>query len=356
MRSVGEDDDAEGAGSGAARRRIIGRIALLAITGVSLYLLAPSIIEVFSSWQSLSRVEPAWFAAMVVLQAGSFFCMWALQRLAVRTRSWFAVGTSQLAGNAFGRIVPGGGAAAGALQYQMLVGAGVPGAAAASGLTAASLLTFAGLTALPLLALPALLGSGPHADDRLVHAAWATIAGGCLILGLGAVFLAFDRPLVLVGRAVQAVSNAILRRRKLLSDLPERLLAERDHIRDTLGDRWWEALLATIGKWGLDYLSLLAALAAVGARPSPTLVLLSYCVAQLLGQIPVTPGGLGFVEAGLTGTLALAGVSAGNAVVATLAYRLVSYWLPLPFGLAAWIAHRRRYGRSTAAVAAAGAP
>jgi uncharacterized membrane protein YbhN (UPF0104 family) len=31
-------------------------------------------------------------------------------------------------------------------------------------------------------------------------------------------------------------------------------------------------------------------------------------------------------------------------VLATFAYRLVSYWLPLPVGAAAWVVHRRRYG------------
>ena len=39
--------------------------------------------------------------------------------------------------------------------------------------------------------------------------------------------------------------------------------------------------------------------------------------------------------------LALAGVSTGDAVLATLAYRLLSYWLPLPAGLAGVILHRR---------------
>jgi uncharacterized protein (TIRG00374 family) len=72
-------------------------------------------------------------------------------------------------------------------------------------------------------------------------------------------------------------------------------------------------------------------------------VLLAFCTAQVLTQVPVTPGGLGFVEAGLTATLTLAGVSAGDAVLATLAYRLFSYWLPLPLGLAALLLHRRRY-------------
>ena len=65
--------------------------------------------------------------------------------------------------------------------------------------------------------------------------------------------------------------------------------------------------------------------------------------AQILGMIPITPGGLGFVEAGLTATLALAGVSGGEAVLATLIYRLASYWLPMPSGLVAYLLFRRRY-------------
>jgi uncharacterized protein (TIRG00374 family) len=71
-------------------------------------------------------------------------------------------------------------------------------------------------------------------------------------------------------------------------------------------------------------------------------VLLAFTAAQVLAQIPVTPGGLGFVEAGLTATLALAGVSGGDAVLATFAYRLFSYWLPLPLGLVGLLLHRRR--------------
>jgi uncharacterized membrane protein YbhN (UPF0104 family) len=35
----------------------------------------------------------------------------------------------------------------------------------------------------------------------------------------------------------------------------------------------------------------------------------------------------------MTALLTLAGVGPGDAVLATFAYRLFSYWLPLPFGL-----------------------
>ena len=75
-------------------------------------------------------------------------------------------------------------------------------------------------------------------------------------------------------------------------------------------------------------------------------MLLAFCGAQILAQIPVTPGGLGFVEAGLTAMLKLAGVPAGAAVLATFAYRLFSYWLPLPLGAVGFAAHRRRYPAS----------
>jgi uncharacterized protein (TIRG00374 family) len=63
----------------------------------------------------------------------------------------------------------------------------------------------------------------------------------------------------------------------------------------------------------------------------------------LLALIPVTPGGLGFVEAGLTGLLTAAGVGAQQALVATLAYRLVSFWIPLPAGGIGYLLFRRRY-------------
>ena len=87
----------------------------------------------------------------------------------------------------------------------------------------------------------------------------------------------------------------------------------------------------------------LAAVGAVSATSRPAIVLLAFCVAQMLSQVPFTPGGLGFVEAGLTATLTLAGVSPGKAVLATFTYRLFQYWLPIPLGLLGMALHRRRY-------------
>jgi uncharacterized protein (TIRG00374 family) len=92
--------------------------------------------------------------------------------------------------------------------------------------------------------------------------------------------------------------------------------------------------------------ALVASLLAVGADADPFLVLLAYVVSLALALVPLTPGGLGFVEAGLTSLLVLAGATAQEAVVATLFYRLASFWLPIPLGLLAWGGWRA--GRRTA--------
>jgi putative heme transporter len=328
---------------------------LLLVTAISLYLLAPALLEVFGAFDELDEISPLWFPAMIAPQIGSYACMWGIQKLAVRIDRWGPVITSQLASNAFGRVVPGGVAASGAVQYAMLVRAGVPTAAAASGLTASSLLLFGTLLALPLLATPAIIG-GVAVDPHLTKAALAGAVLFVLMVGVGAACVVSDRPLELLGRAAQATWNRLRRHREPLTGLPERLLRERDVVLRVLGRQWWEALLLAAGRWVLDYLTLIAALYAVGASPRASLVLLAFCAAQLLGTLPLTPGGLGFVEAGLTGTLALAGVGGGAAVVATLAYRLVSFWLPLPAGAIAAIIHRRRYGAEEVEPPPAAAP
>ena len=59
---------------------------LLAVTAVSLYLLAPALIGVFGAFDELDEINPLWFVAMVALQVGSFGCMWGILRLAVRSQ------------------------------------------------------------------------------------------------------------------------------------------------------------------------------------------------------------------------------------------------------------------------------
>ncbi len=61
---------------------------------------------------------------MAALQAATLACMWSLQRTALHTKRWRPVIASQLAGGALSKVAPAGGAVGAALQYRMLVEAG----------------------------------------------------------------------------------------------------------------------------------------------------------------------------------------------------------------------------------------
>jgi len=327
-------------------KTVVTRIAVVTVSGTAIYLVLPSITEVFASWPRLSTLDPIWFLAAVGAETAHFVCTFALQRLALRTRGWFAVVTAQLAGNAITLILPAGDAAGAAVQFRMLSTAGIDPDTAVGGLTAFSLLGVAGLFALPIFALPAILFGAP-VKSGLVHAALIGIGGFILFAGFGAVILVTDRPLELFGRAAQRVRNRIMRNRPRLEGLDQRLLRQRDLIRSVLGKKWHKAVLLSAGRLAFDYGCLLAALRATGSHPRPSLVLLAYAVAGVIALVPLTPGGLGIVEASLSGLLILAGVDASDAFLATLAYRLASYWLPLLAGPVAYVLFRRRYGATT---------
>lgn len=329
--------------SGHKERRVsVPRVLMLVVAAISFHVVAPSVVEVFGSWPRVSSVAPEWLVVIVACEALSFASAITLQRIALRTDAWFSIATSQLSGNAMSQVVPGGAAAGATLQLRMLGQAGADTATAVAGFTAFSLLQTASILFLPVLTLPTIL-LGASVDRGLAQTAFLGVAGFVVVAVLGAVLLTTDPLLRGIGRAVQAGRNRLFRARVSMTGLPALLLHERNSIREVLGERWREALFATACRLGFDFAALLAALAAVGGLPRPSLALLAYTAASLLAMIPLTPGGLGLVEAGLTGTLTVAGVAPAQAVLATLLYRLASYWLPIIAGPVAYTLFRRRY-------------
>jgi uncharacterized protein (TIRG00374 family) len=341
--------------------RILGRILILIIGGVTLYIVLPQLLQV---WEQIPRLTTIkwWFVVILPLEAGSFACQWKLTRTALPQVSWFVAATAQLSSNAVAKVVPGGGAAGAATGYRMLSVSGVNRATAAAALAATSIVSNAVLFVLPLVAVLGSILTAPVPGD-LAMIAW----GGALLFVVLFAFVftlvRFDRPLWAVGRTVERVSQWLqrhplryLRRRtgrdtagddlELGGPTADGIVAQRDLMVSTLGARWHLALVAAVGNWGLDYLALVAAIYAVtGARPKLSLILLAYGAAAVLSMFPFLPGGLGVVEAGLTAALVVAGIRPADALLATLAYRVVSYWLPIPAGLVATILFRRRYGR-----------
>jgi hypothetical protein len=318
--------------------KLAGRVFIVLVAAMSLQVLAPTLAVVYTSIGDVVHLHPAWLGVITGFECASFVCLWYLMRVVILTDGWRVVARAQLVGNAVSQVVPGGAATGAAVQMRMLTTGGVDKATAVSGLPVVGLITAATVFVSPVFALPALLAV-PDVPRQLLMAALLGFAGSLLLGGALTVFLTTTKPLRAVAGVAQNLWNRVVRHHPFF-DLPGRLVLERDRIRERLGDSKRGAALAAVGTFAFDYAALLSALAAVGARPQPGLVLLAFVAAKLLGMIPITPGGLGFVEAGLTGTLALAGVSTGQAVVATATYRVVSYFLPVVAGVLAYGWHK----------------
>ena len=267
------------------------RGVLLAITGVSLYLLAPALLRGVRRLRQARRVQPALVGRdgrppdrQLRVHVGG-----AEDRDA---RGALGAGDHLPAG--LERVRSGGARRRGRVRARCSTrcspAAACPSAQAASGMTASSVLVFGILLALPLLALPAVLFGAPGrprprprgADRRRgVRAAIRRGRGGDP-LGPAA---AGGRP----GGAVGAQPHPA-QARAAERTCRSGCCASATRCARCSGARWWEALLLAAGRWVLDYLTLLAALTAVHANPRPSTVLLAFCAAQFLGTLPLTPG------------------------------------------------------------------
>ena len=311
------------------------------------YGLAPRLLDMWDQIPQLRTVSIYWFVAILICEVGSYACAWNLTRIALPRVSWFVAATAQLTSNAVAKVVPGGAAIGAATGFRMLSVSGIDKGSAGAALTATSIISNGVLLCLPMVALFLSILGAPI-PGGMIHVAWGGAVLAVVLFGFTFSLVRFDRPIHWFARTITAITGWINKRRgRSGGPTVDGIVRQRDQMVSSLGARWRAALLAAVGNWLLDYFALVCALKACGVDPRLSLVLLAYAVAAVLGMIPITPGGVGFVEAGLTAMLVLAGVPSEKALLAVLAYRIASYWLPLPAGLGAHFVFRHRYGKKS---------
>ncbi|HEX6359010.1 lysylphosphatidylglycerol synthase transmembrane domain-containing protein [Actinophytocola sp.] len=186
-----------------------------------------------------------------------------------------------------------------------------------------------------------------------------SVVGLCCLYALGAIAQwALPRPwqAITVVTVALCVIVPLARRRarhtrhpKATPPLPARPLGRvatvvRARLSDvaTLPGRYWAAGIGyATANWAADLACLLITCAAFGVNVSMTQIGVVYLGIQLLRQIPISPGGIGVIETSLVAGLTLLGADNATAAAATLGYRLLSCWLVIPIGLAAWLALTR---------------
>ena len=245
--------------------------------------------------------------------------------------------------------VPAGGAVGLAVQFGMLASHKIPATSATAAITAVSLWsTFVSL-GFPIFGALALTVVG--AADGV---AWMGPVGLGILILLIAVFVAIMRSQSLAERlgawvnaAVRPLGRRIRRLRDL--DIAAPIVKFRREMYDLLRRRWLWLTLAQLGITCSQFLILFVALRGVEGwdQPgtNPIAAFGAFAVSQIMLMVPITPGGLGTMDALMIHLLVSSGTDKGAATAADLVWRATSYVPQIVVGLIALITWYRRAGR-----------
>ncbi|MGH9020101.1 MAG: lysylphosphatidylglycerol synthase transmembrane domain-containing protein [Acidimicrobiales bacterium] len=323
--------------------RIILSLGLLIF--VFEFLVLPQISGARKSLHLLGHLNPVLVAIAVVLEMAAIYAYVELTRTVLYPYSPNRYNTLRvnLAGLAISHVVPGGTAPAGALSYRIFNELGVPKETNAFGLATQGtgsavvlnvLFWVALIISIPLRGFNPAYGFAALAGVFLLGAFFGTI----LLITRGQRHA--DAWLRVAARHIPAINPDKIS--ALLARIAARILQLINN-RRTL---WWAFAWAALN-WLFDASCLWVFLWAFGHVISPIDLLVAYGLANILAAIPLTPAGLGVVEATLITTLVGFGVPHSQAILAVLSYRLVNFWIPIPIGGAAYASLQwRRDGAS----------
>jgi uncharacterized protein (TIRG00374 family) len=98
-------------------------------------------------------------------------------------------------------------------------------------------------------------------------------------------------------------------------------------------------LIGALAYWGFDIAVLGLSFRAFGSVLPVAVLVMGYFLGTLGSLLPL-PGGIGGVEGGMIGAFAAFGVPGSRALIAVLAYRAISFWLPTLPGVAGYLSLR----------------
>jgi len=272
--------------------------------------------------REIGDIGPGWLALAVALELASSVSFVIVFRLFfdglepgdARALAW----TTQAAGV----LLPGGGAGGLAIGGWLIHLTGVPvrwvarrsaGLFFLSGAVSAAALVGAGLAL--ILGAP-----GPDNLTTVVLPTIGAVAGTLLIAALPAIVRSRPR----APRWLASIAAGV-----------------REGERTTFRTRPSWRLLGALGYLGFDVAVLWVTLRAVGSAPSIAAVTLAYSIGYAANWIPI-PGGIGVLDAGLTGALVLYGFSPLHAAAAVIVYHAIAFWVPGLGGVLAYLRLRPR--------------
>jgi uncharacterized protein (TIRG00374 family) len=217
------------------------------------------------------------------------------------------------------------------MQYGMLESYGLGAEAAAGAIAIVGVFNVFATLVMPVLGVVALLASGEVTGTYVLIAAIGVLAIGLAVVAF-TVVLGSERGARTVGRWAGRLVNPLTRRLALgrSVDLTGKVLDFRSSVVGVVQARWVLVILSTLllqfASWGILVLALRGLQAGGGGvRVTWTEALAAFSVARVASVVPITPGGLGTVDAALAALLTGFGATSGQALAADLVWRVASY-------------------------------
>jgi uncharacterized protein (TIRG00374 family) len=328
-----------------ASRRLLSIGVGLAAAVATFAFVLPRIADYGDVWDAVT--ELSWAKVGILLGAtalnlATYAPPWQAALPGLRFTQAFVVTQASTAST---YIAPGGAAVGMALSYAMLRGWGFRNAQVALAVAVTGAWNQLVMLAFPIAALALL--TFVHERHPLLETV-AAIGLAVLVVALGAFAagLATPRFARWVGNLVARVVNRVLRvaRRGPVAWSGESLVRFREDALELLRRRWHVITLATLAGHLTVYLLLLACLRVFGVSADEVSAIEAFAawsIVRLLGSLPITPGGIGVVEVGLTGSLVGFGGDNAEVVAAVLVYRFLTIVPTLVLGLLAGATWKR---------------
>jgi uncharacterized protein (TIRG00374 family) len=321
----------------------------VAVGLVLLVLLFVGVIPQFTSYAGTWRhmdLRAYWWVALAALAILSQLAtVWPYQAVLPGLRFSHGLLETETT-SAISGTVPGGGAVAVGMTYKMFTSFGFSDADISTAVVITGVWNLASKLALPVISV-ALLAASAHPPRSAVAAA----ASGGVVLALTAVvfYLVFrsESTARFVGHLLDRLVNWVLHffHRAETDRAEQAVLKFRRQTIETARSRGWRLTCAVLVGQLVVLLLVLVAVRAVGissGRVGFAAVLTSFAVARLAGAVPITPGGLGTVDAAFVAMLTTFGSDTPHALAADFIWRLTTYLPPLVLGIVAYLVWMRR--------------
>lgn len=327
-------------------RRALLTLLVVGLIVIFIFAVLPQLAGFGRSLHRLRDGNKLWLAAGVGLECVSllgymtlFRLMFSCDGVRIGWRSGYQI---TMAGAVATKLLAAGGAGGIALTVWALRAAGLSAGSVARRMTSFELLLYAVfMLALVVFGGGLAIGLFPGNSPRALTLVPAVFGAGVILLVLG-MGVSADR----AERRLSRLSRHGGRAGALFSKLarvPGTLHAGVESTTEILRAPK-PGLLGAVAYWALDIATLWAGFRAFGALPPVAVLVLGYLVGQLANALPI-PGGVGGVEGGMIGSFIAFGVNGSTAVLAVLAYRIISFWLPVLPGSVAYLQLRGAVGR-----------